>query len=240
MQDSHYASLFEHERTNWWYRVRRSMIKYFITSRGEKDSRILDVGCGTGFLMTELASLGEVTGVDPSERALDFCRQRGITDVHRGSLEALPCADNQYDFVLALDVLEHVDDDAGAIRELERVTRPGGTIIIFVPAFQFLWGRTDILSEHKRRYTKAEMVARVEAAGLTVDRATYFNSLLFLPILAVRWFVRLAGITVDNENNMSPGFVNNILYVVFYFESLLGRYINYPFGVSIAVIARKI
>lgn len=229
--------------SHWWYKVRRKMILDMVRAHfpGRHDLKILDVGCGTGGLMNELVSFGEITGVDVSEKALNFCRSRGITNVHVGSGTHIPFPDNSFDLVLTLDVIEHIEDDRAAIAEIHRVLKPGGVSIVFVPAFMFLWGITDILSQHFRRYTKMELEEKLSNGGFHVIRLSYFNTFLFPPIALLRRTVRLFKITMKSENELKLGnaFIDRIFYGVFRFESMCLRVMNFPFGVSALAVSKK-
>lgn len=240
MEESHYEAMYVHERAHWWYRVRRSLVRYLISRyAGDAELRILDVGCGTGLLLKELAAFGDVQGIDVSQLAIDFCNERGLSNVALGNATAIPFPDNSFDIVLALDVIEHVADDATAAREIRRVLKPGGTAIVFVPAFRFLWGITDELSRHYRRYTLPELRRVFERVGCTVQRASYFNFLLFPAIFAVRGCVRLFGLRVGSEFESNNRMLNELLYHIFNLEYWLLRAVNLPFGVSALVVVQK-
>lgn len=233
--------MYDGELSHWWYRVRREMVhdivgRYF---PGRHDLRILDVGCGAGALLSELAQYGEVTGIDMSPKAVAFCRERGIQNVSVSSAEHIAYPDRVFDVVLVLDVLEHIKDDHAAVREMCRVLKPGGVAIVFVPAFMFLWGVTDVLSEHHRRYTLPGIESVFTAENFAIVRSSYFNTFLFPPIALVRLLVRFLRIPVKSENAVSDSFFNKMFYLVFHLESRLLRLVNMPFGVSALVIARK-
>ncbi|HZG53808.1 MAG TPA: class I SAM-dependent methyltransferase, partial [Pyrinomonadaceae bacterium] len=159
MERHTYAIMYEVEGSHWWFAGRRRILESFIRSivaalnlQGRARPRILDVGCGTGANLEMLAQFGEAEGVDVSEDALAFCRARGLGQVKLGAAEQLPYADASFDLVTALDVVEHLDDDAAGLREMRRVLRPGGRALLFVPAFMWLWGVQDDVSHHRRRY----------------------------------------------------------------------------------------
>lgn len=241
MQDVMYDIMYQTERTQWWYRVRRELVAELMAPIREKKGhslRILDIGCGTGLLMRELQQFGEVRGVDVSERAVAYCKERGLNPVV-GSADQLPFPDASFDVVVMLDVLEHLSDDGAGAREVVRVLKGGGTAIIAVPAFRFLWGVTDEISNHHRRYTKPELLRVLTGAGLTVHRATYFNTFLFPAIAAVRVLVRWLRIPVKSENTMGGSGVNEVLYRIFALELPVLRHLNFPFGVSILAITSK-
>jgi ubiquinone/menaquinone biosynthesis C-methylase UbiE len=203
------------------------------------DLHILDVGCGTGAILKELGQYGTITGVDFSETAVAFCKTRGIANVEQGSATDIQRADNTFDLVLALDILEHIENDTKAIAEIQRVLKPNGIAIIFVPTFMFLWGVTDELSHHFRRYTKKELIEKTSVAGLQTIRASYFNTILFFPIALLRLFVRIFKIKIKSENELGSPFINKILYTIFNFERKLLKYTNFPFGVSALIVCQK-
>lgn len=241
MKISHYETLYVSEQYHWWYRVRRELIHVFIKKyKGVSNISILDVGCGTGGLLLELKKYGQVFGLDFSEDAVNFCKSRGVDDVKVGVIESIPHPDNSFDVVLAMDVLEHVSDDVKGILEIKRVLKPGGVAIIFVPTFMFLWGVTDDISYHFRRYTGMEVSERVRGVGFSILFSTYFNFILFIPIAIIRIFVRFFKVSVKDENSTGNGVVNFILYSLFHLEYLWIRMgFKFPFGVSYAVVVKK-
>jgi SAM-dependent methyltransferase len=202
--------------------------------------RILDVGCGTGANLELLGRFGEAEGVDVSEEALAFCRARGLERVRHGAAEKLPYEDGAFDLVTALDVVEHLDDDVAGLREMRRVLRKGGRALLFVPAFMFLWGVQDDVSNHRRRYTLSGLRRVVQEAGFEVERATYANISFFAPILAGRLLMRATGLRPASENNINIGALNGLLGRVLGAESSLLRHLNFPFGVSALCVARRV
>lgn len=241
MQKSHYQTLYESELNHWWYKARRELVHSLIKRHLGKNTalKILDVGCGTGALLKELGDYGEVHGIDFSSEAIDFCKSRGVVNVEKSILETITYPNGYFDLVLALDVLEHVPDDSKGISEIYRVLKPGGTVIIFVPAFKFLWGVTDVLSEHYRRYTRHEVIAKVSKQGFQIQDSSYFNFFLFPFIALSRFIVNLLKIKINSENNTGDGLLNSFLYFVFKSEVWFLRFVKFPFGVSCMVIAKK-
>lgn len=243
MMQHTYAILYEVEGSHWWYIGRRRILASFvreICSRiKDRRPKILDVGCGTGANLVMLGEFGEAHGIDVSQDALSFCRERGLDRVRHGAAEELPYEDGTFDLVTALDVVEHLDDDAAGLREFRRVLRPDGRILLFVPAFMFLWGVQDDVSHHRRRYRLPELLKVVREAGFEIERATYANITFFLPILLVRKFMRLTGIRTETENNIGISAFNGLLGRVFGAESSFLRRMNLPFGVSALCVARK-
>jgi len=243
MMEHTYPILFEVEGTHWWYIGRRRIMAFFlreIVERLGRRPRIADVGCGTGANLLLLQEFGDVTGIDISDDALSFCRERGLDNVRLGSAEELPLDDGSIDLLTAFDVVEHLDDDAAGLREFHRVLKPDGRILLFVPAFMFLWGVQDDVSNHRRRYTMPELLDVVLRAGFEVERSSYVNITFFVPIFLVRWFMRLTGVKTDSENRINISALNGIFARVFSFESRLLRLMNFPFGVSAVCVARRV
>jgi len=242
MKEHTYPIMFRVEQSHWWYTGRRQILSSFLEDIcrrvTDRRPRILDVGCGTGANLLMLSKFGDAEGVDLSEDALAFCRERGLENVKLGAAEKLPYDDGTFDLVTALDVVEHLDDDLGGLSEMRRVLRPGGRVLLFVPTFMFLWGLQDDVSNHRRRYRMPELRSVLEQAGFEVERTTYANITFFLPILLARKMMRLTGIKAESENNINLSALNGVLGKLFGAESVLLRYVNIPFGVSGLCVAR--
>jgi SAM-dependent methyltransferase len=244
MQQHTYAIMDEVEGSHWWFVGRRAILESFLKQicsslvTRHSSLKILDVGCGTGANLEMLAQFGEAEGVDVSDDALEFCRQKGLK-AKKGLAETLPYEDETFDLTTALDVVEHLDDDIAGLKEMFRVTKCGGYSLIFVPAFMWLWGVQDDISNHRIRYTKKQIVERLKKAGYTIERATYANWTFFAPILGGRTFMRLTGIKPESENNVNISALNGIFGKIFGAERFWLRSFSFPFGVSIVVVASK-
>ncbi len=244
MQQHTYAIMDRVEDSHWWFVGRRAILETFLKGISSTlDNRhsplkILDVGCGTGANLEMLSQFGEAEGVDVSDDALEFCRRKGLT-VQKGLAETLPYADEAFDVSTALDVIEHLDDDIAGLREMYRVTKTGGYSLIFVPAFMWLWGVQDDISNHRIRYTKGQIVERIQKAGFSVTRSTYANFTFFAPILGGRTLMKLTGIKPESENNVNISALNGLFGSIFASERHLLKNLNFPFGVSIVVVAKK-
>lgn len=244
MQQHTYAIMDRVEDSHWWFVGRRAILESFLATIVQslkskvQSPRILDIGCGTGANLEMLAQFGSAEGVDVSDEALEFCRKKGLT-VQKGLAETLPYDDETFDVTTALDVVEHLDDDIAGLREMHRVTKSGGYSFVFVPAFMWLWGVQDDISHHRIRYTREQIVERLEKAGFTVERATYANFTFFAPILAGRVFMKLTGIKPESENNITISALNGVFGKLFSAERFWLKKLNFPFGVSIVVVARK-
>ncbi|HEX7724160.1 MAG TPA: class I SAM-dependent methyltransferase [Candidatus Paceibacterota bacterium] len=241
MRSDLYQQMYTTERTYWWYRVRREIVHDLLNRYygSRTDLSILDIGCGTGALMKELESRGTVAGTDYSESALEFCRSRGITNVKQADIVALPYADNSFDVAILFDVLEHIKDDAAALREIKRILKPGGRVLIAVPAFMFLWGANDIDVHHFRRYTLPRLKQEINGSGMKAERMSYYNFFLFIPIATVLVLMRIFGLNAGPGQEIHGTIPNKILYAIFHAESVLLRHMNYPFGISILAVAQK-
>jgi SAM-dependent methyltransferase len=230
------------EREHWWFKTRRKLLAQIIDGLAlPPAARVLDVGCGTGANGPVLAGGDRFAiGVDASPIPLRVAGERGHAVRARADATRLPFANASFDLAVALDVLEHIDDDRAAARELFRVVKPGGALILFVPALELLWGLQDEVSHHRRRYAREELVALAAGAGFAVERTTFFNTLLFLPILAARLAMRVRPPkNLKSENELGGAFTNRLLGGVFGMElPMLARF-DLPVGVSLALIARK-
>lgn len=237
-----YPIMFRVEQSHWWYAGRRKILTDFVEEICRKVTdrrpRILDVGCGTGANLMMLSQYGDAEGVDVSEDALSFCRERGLEKVTLGEAEKLPYEDGTFDLVTAFDVVEHIDDDLAGLREMRRVLRPGGHVLLFVPTFMFLWGVQDDVSNHRRRYRMPELRSVLEKAGFEIERTTYANITFFLPILLIRKLMRVMGIKTESENNITVSSMNGFLGRLFGAESWVLKRMNLPFGVSGLCVAR--
>ena len=244
MMEHTYPILFRVEQSHWWHIGRRRILAGFVEEIcrrvTDRRPRILDVGCGTGANLLMLSKYGDAEGVDISEDALAFCRERGLDKVKLGAGEELPYENGTFDLVTAFDVVEHMDDDIAGLREMRRVLRPDGRVLLFVPTFMFLWGVQDDVSHHRRRYRLSDLQRVVTAAGFEVERTTYANITFFLPVLLVRKFMRLTGIRTDTENSINISAFNGLFGAILGAERHWLRYLNIPFGVSGLCVARRV
>jgi SAM-dependent methyltransferase len=233
----------EVEPTHWWFVGRRRLFARELTRAGlRSDSRVLDVGPGTGANLRLLRDLrvSDVVGLENNEMAIRFCLSKGLGDMRRGDICAMPFEDGSFDFVLATDVIEHVDDDAGALHEIARVLKGCGKALIAVPAFPSLWGLQDEVALHKRRYRMKSLLQKMSAAGLEPLHSYYFNYLLFAPIWLARRLIALFGIKGASENEFNSPLVNRLLSAVFLLDVSTAPKLRPPFGVSILVVGQKV
>lgn len=192
----------------------------------------------------ELCRFGTVVALDSQREAAERAFQRGIERVIQGDALRLPFPARTFHAACALDLVEHLEDDRTALREIHRVLENEGIVLVTAPAYRFLWGRQDVLNRHYRRYTLGELKRKVEEAGFFLERGTYFNTLLFPFILAVRLFLRpFLGRPVPrgrSDFDLWQGRLGNfLLQRVFSLEALLLKKLSFPFGVSVMALCRK-
>ncbi len=239
------ASFHPYQRTvedwHFWYVVRRQILALLLDElRLGPAARLLDIGCGTGGSSLVLARYGQAIGLDRELRSFRLAMDRPYSHRVVSGAETLPFADASFDAVVALDVLEHLDDDLAAAREIRRVLKPGGAAVIFVPALNILWGHNDVISHHRRRYTHKSLSRVLTAAGFTLSHLGYFNLLLFLPTLAVRLLDRLTPkVTSRIEYQPGPSRWNSLLTRIFGLEVGLLRRTTLPLGTSVCCLAHK-
>jgi SAM-dependent methyltransferase len=232
----------EVEETHWWFVGRRRLFAAELAKAGVKRTdRVLDIGTGTGANLRLLRDLGfsAVSGVDSSEEAIGYCASKGLGAVRKGSIYALPFADGTFDVVLATDVIEHLECDDAAVREVSRVLASGGKALITVPAFPSLWGLQDRQAFHKRRYRMKPLLALLRSAQLSPDRYYHFNYLLFVPIYLARRLIDFLRVDLKSEGQINSPLLNRVLLAVFSFDIWTAPFIRPPFGVSILALARK-
>ena len=242
MDTATYAAEAAIETDHWWYVGRRLLFSDIIKAFGLPESAdILDVGTSAGTNLRMLRDLGfnRVIGVDQSREAIRFCAEKGLGEVQLGDICALPFGDRCFDLILATDIIEHVEDDLLALRELCRVLRPDQYLLLTVPAFPFLWGLEDDVSHHKRRYRLPDLLEKLHRADLTPVQHFYFNYLLFLPILATRYLMRILNVKVATEGELNTGWLNRMLMPLFRLDIRTAARLRPPIGVSALVVATR-
>lgn len=248
MEIDYYAQYFSFERNDWWFVARRRIVLELIASHlprsGEK-LHLLDAGCGTGITLEHLQRFGTVLGVDNELVALNFCRSRDARKLTCAPLEALPYRDDSFDVVTCLDVIEHIEDDRQAVAELARVLRPGGLLVLTVPAFDVFWSDHDVINHHKRRYRR-HRIRELLGDGFEINLLSYYNAHLFPIAFVVRMLKRLemavypaAVRDVEAENTYLPRSVNSLFAKIFSSEIFWLRRGSLPIGLSIVGVAHK-
>jgi SAM-dependent methyltransferase len=245
-----YRAFLELEERHWWMRGRRrvylGLLEHALS--GARVHRALDLGAGMGAFLPGLSKIAEqVVYTDVSSESLATCRQRGFTRGALASGYSLPFADASFGLVCMFDALEHIEDDARAMREVARILEPGGRVFVSVPAYQFLYANNDRIAQHFRRYTRRSLRRAFEQAGLAVERNTHANVFLFPAILPAVLGIKLVERVLVKDpdpkhTNLSyrmPGPLNEALYRAFAAELPATRRFDWPIGHSIAALARK-
>jgi SAM-dependent methyltransferase len=204
-------------------------------------ARILDAGCGSGRNMIELARHGTVTGVELSPPSVEIARRRATGEVIEGSILEMPFAAESFDLAVSLDVIEHLQDDLAALKELRRVVAPGGRLLVTVPAYQWLWSGHDEINHHHRRYTRRSLLDVAQQAGWECARTTYFNSLLLPVAILLRALDPLSSKTTESSLDLwvPPRPANWLLERPLTLEAaVIGRGGRIPAGLSLLTVFR--
>lgn len=243
MNKDFYNTYFDLEKDNWWFRVRRNIIfKLFKEYNLGKENKILDYGCGSGFLVGQFQDKGyNAYGVDISKEAVNFGTNKGIRNLFQQNGIKVNFPDNDFDVILAMDIIEHIEDDRSAIEEFKRLLKPGGHLIITAPAYQWLWGVQDEVAHHFRRYTMSGLTNTIKrSSNLKIVRKTYFNTFLFLPIAVVRVLSKRFNLKErESDFDINSRFLNSIFYFIFNLETYFLKFFSFSFGVSILLVLKK-
>lgn len=231
------------EDWHWWYAGRRRVLAGVLDALElPRPCRTLDAGCGSGRNLVELAALGPVTGLEPAPASAAAARERRVGEIVVGGLDrAVPLPDASFDLITCLDVVEHLDDDRFALRELRRVAAPGGRLVLTVPCYPRLWSSHDVVNQHRRRYTRAALLAAAGDAGWTPERTTHFNTLLLPAAAAARALerVRPPRDAATSDLDRTPRAVNGVLERPLRAEAAViagGR--RLPAGLSLLAVLR--
>jgi SAM-dependent methyltransferase len=242
MESAEYEIMFHAEERHWWYAALRAMLMQFWRANVPVERpRLLDVGCGSGANLKALSPMSNAIGIDISPKAVHFCRERGLQNTAVSSALALPFPNDEFDVVLLMDVLYHkaVPCKRTLLTEVGRVLKPGGVLLLNVPAYQWLYSSHDEAIHTDKRFTRREITDLLHEAGFTVSRATYWNTLLFPPIAATRLWRKLVppeGSDLDNPSGKTMG---RLFAGIFALERAFIKMTSLPFGLSIFAAANK-
>ena len=239
MDPAYVATHVREDQHHWWFLGRQAVLRGVLrTTLPAGGLRLVEIGCGGGALLPAAAEFGDVVGVEASADFLEVARRRGFT-VLRGALpDELPLGAEAFDGALLLDVLEHIEDDRGALEAVSRVLRPGGFLVCTVPAYPWLWSSHDEVLGHRRRYTARSLRRVAREAGFHPLRVTYFNTLLAPAVVGLRLLRRWRG--ARGHDLVRPARpLNALLAGVFSLEARLLRWTDLPFGVSVLMVARR-
>jgi SAM-dependent methyltransferase len=236
-----YDRMAAHDSTHWWYRARREILADYLTRYGAlpADARILEIGCGTGHNLPMLARFGTVDAIEIDDAARAIASERlgrpvasaplpGLAGIQRGA----------YELIAVLDVIEHIEDDVAALGAMADCLKPGGKILIAVPAHQWMWSAHDVVNHHHRRYSQATLGAAIARAGLRHNGLRWFNSLLFPVAVAVRFAGKLAG-KDDSDDSPPAKPLNTAFEAIFGLERHLVGRVPLPWGLSLITLASR-
>jgi ubiquinone/menaquinone biosynthesis C-methylase UbiE len=242
MQEIVYHTNYKLEDNYWWFVARNKIIKELTQkySNLKNGDTVLDVGCGTGGFAESISDIYNPVCMDTSPLALDYCRKRGLTDLHEGVLSDFPKEDYNINGVFMLDVIEHIENDKEVVEEVYDLLPAGGSFIASVPAYMWLWSRHDKMHMHYRRYTKSKFNEMLKAQGFKIVYSSYFNTFLFPPAVLKRFYDKITGEKGEYKpvDDVSPA-INKIFTKIFASEIPFLKFMRFPFGVSIVTIAVK-
>lgn len=243
MNKNYYAIFFEIQKKHWWFVAKKKIVldhiqRFVLLRPGELD--ILDIGCGSGLMLNSLERIGRTSGMDMSDEAIAFSQKIFSGTVKKGILPSnIPYKNDSFSLITALDVIEHIEDDRATLIAIRDRLVTGGQAVITVPACKFLWSEHDVQNEHKRRYSLEELRTKLLETGFTIERISYFNTLLF-PLIAI---VRVVNNALKRKGggdvDMPSTSINFILEKIFSLEKFILRFTTMPIGVSVIAIVRK-
>lgn len=240
METEVYSKIFKIEEELWWYQGRRKvcfgLLDRFLHINPMRS--ILDVGCGTGLNLTYLADYGQATGVDMSPEAIRHCEKRGLKNVRLHEANELPFPNEAFELVTAFDVIEHIDDDRGALCEFERLLKPEGALLIYTPALPWMFNEHDRRVHHKRRYTKSELEEKIRSSGFEIDYISYVNLLILPIVLCARLYFKFLG-NSHGEMVMPPRILNAFFRQICFLESTFLSRFSLPYGMTLVCFAHK-
>ncbi|HEY9048331.1 MAG TPA: methyltransferase domain-containing protein [Ohtaekwangia sp.] len=250
MEKQYYKEYYELERSHWWFKARLEILERLLQEKilrnGARPLRILNAGVATGATTTMLQKHGEVISLEYDKDCCEFLKTVVNMEVVNASLTDLPFEDRSFDLVCAFDVIEHIEDDNLAVREIRRVLKDDGTMFLTVPAFMFLWSHHDDINHHYRRYTMKTLRKVLLEESFRINFGSYFNAVLFLPISAIRLLLKLlpkrkeSGGTGSDFELFKSKTINDFFYWIFRNEAWpLRKGITFPFGISLVAIANK-
>jgi len=238
-----YTEMAQAQATHWWYAARREILRAQL--RGLElpaDAQILEIGSGTGANLELLAEFGNVVALEMTAEAIALAREHCASSTARITMrqgrcpEDLAALSQRFDLICLFDVLEHIEQDTASLAGLALLLKPGGKLMLTVPAYQWMWGPHDVHVHHKRRYSRRSLSAGCDTAGLRVSRMSYFNTLLFPLAVIGRLFERFAGRTTSASQN-PPACVNALFTRLFALERHFLARMRLPFGLSLLLLA---
>lgn len=241
MEPSAYLEMARQQEKHWWFRARRQIIKtIFMRFIGLEKPHILEVGCGPGGNLAMLSELGDVSAMEMDNYAREFAAKFSGLHIVEGKLpDHIPFGKSKFDVICLFDVLEHIDDDQKALQKVHQRLTSHGKIILTVPAYPRLFSRHDSLHHHYRRYAQHELKHKVEQAGFNIEKVSHFNMFLLPLALLTRVFDSITHAKISTGMMIPISPLNALFYQIFKFEASLLKLFNFPFGLSLMVVATK-
>jgi SAM-dependent methyltransferase len=239
VKTAEYAKMYGAERRFWWFVAKEDLVSVLARKWLPAEGLFLDLGCGTGANLDRVRGRGRWIGLDAGAEALRFCAERGLPELARAEAGRLPFGAETFDGAMALDLFEHLLDDAAAAAELGRVLRPGGRLLVTVPAYPGLFGAHDHALGHRRRYRGADLRRLLADAGLRLVHAGHFLGLLFPLMLPVRLWQKRHGSRAETISYDWPPALNRLLLAAAALELRLFAKRPLPFGTTLFAVAEK-
>lgn len=233
MQKSEFDRMRALVGTHWWFAGRKHLLRALLSPRVEPDALILDAGCGTGLAEEVLSPMGAVIGLDIAAEAVAGRSCESAERLCLASVNPSPFRGETFDLVVALDIIEHIEDDEGAMREFHRITKPGGRLVVTVPAYEWLRSPHDDALGHYRRYGAPRLRRLMRDAGFRPTRITYAVAAPLPAAVVFRLLRRLLGGGSGSDMFEVPGPLNRALTALMRAEAGLLKHVNLPFGLSV-------
>lgn len=240
MEISEYANIFSQEDCNFYYLANHKIVLDLAREKLNSKAKILDAGCGTGGLAQKLSKFGSAWAVDINPMAIKFARQRGVR-VKQASINKLPFGDNFFDLVTSVDVIYHTQvDEKKAVKEFLRVLKPGGMLVIRVPANNWLMRSSDKHVHTRERYSKRKLEKLLEGCGFGIKKLSYINMLLLpLSILTAFWEKIFKPKNDSSPLVALPNSLNSAVAQLLIFEGFFLKFANLPFGLGLIAVCKK-
>jgi len=242
MENKIFQKMLKLESSHWWFVARRKIIQKAINNLDlPRNIRILDAGCGNGDNLSLLSTFGDLVAFEKNEYALKTAKSKKIGEIYKAELpDKLPnTVKTNFDLIVLLDVLEHIDDDSKSLTTVRKLMNNKGIILITVPAFQWLWSEHDVIHHHKRRYSKSELREKLDSSGFRIKYISYFNTLLFPFALVERIGQKIFSPSNPEILELPNSKINFLLEKIFSLEAIFMNKISLPFGLSLVAIAEK-
>jgi len=242
MENKIFQKMLKLESSHWWFVARRKIIQKAINNLDlPRNIRILDAGCGNGDNLSLLSTFGDLVAFEKNEYALKTAKSKKIGEIYKAELpDKLPnTVKTNFDLIVLLDVLEHIDDDSKSLTTVRKLMNNKGIILITVPAFQWLWSEHDVIHHHKRRYSKSKLREKLDSSGFRIKYISYFNTLLFPFALVERIGQKIFSPSNPEILELPNNKINFLLEKIFSLEAIFMNKISLPFGLSLVAIAEK-